>query len=81
MTELREKMENFFPGDKDLAVEMLVEIKNVGKSIESLDLMLSKKLDLDDRKYMVKSLITSYAEISASIEIPIYYKFPELKKF
>ncbi len=81
MSKLREKMENFFPGDKNLAVEMLVEIKNVGKSIESLDLMLSKKLDLDDRKYMVRSLITSYAEISASIETPIYYKFPELKKF
>lgn len=78
MSDIRKRMEEFFPGDKELAVEMLAEIQKIGKSVDSLDSMLRRDLDVDARKFFVKALITSYAEIAASIITPIHYKFPEL---
>jgi len=79
MPNLREKMETLFPGDKVLAAEMLAEIRKIGESTDAMHLMLNENIDLDKKEFMVKALIDSYLEISAWIETPIYYKFPELK--
>lgn len=79
MASLDEQMKNLFKGDKELAVCILNEIQTVKQSIEKIDTLLQKDLCLDDRKKMAKALITSYAEIAAEIQLPIFYKYPELR--
>ena len=79
MSDIKQQMKNYFEGDRELAKAMLSEVNIIKQSVDRLEKLLSEELEYDKRQRMFKVLAKSYAEISSEIEIPIYFKFNDLK--
>jgi hypothetical protein len=79
MSKIRKALADKFPGDKDLAIFYIEEIKKITQSVNVLDIHSKENFSIEDGKSIRIALAKAIAEIVSEIEIPIVSKFPDLK--
>jgi len=73
-------LESLFPGDEQLALSVLEEMKGVTAAVDSLSALVSKELPREQSVKLVKDIANSYGGFITSLVLPIYLKFPHLDK-
>lgn len=68
-----------FPGDEDLAQQVLTELSKIEKSINNISNMVESNIGKENAKYIKRSISNSYGELMTEVKMPIYTKFPNLK--
>lgn len=76
----QEVLDNLFPGDEKLAIDVLREIKEITLGYDSLSALITQELPKDKSGKFQKKLADSHGVLITSLILPIYLKFPHLDR-
>jgi hypothetical protein len=76
----QEALDNIFPGDEKLAIDVLKEIKEITRGFDSLSELITQELPRDKGGKFYKKVAESHGVLITSIILPIYLKFPHLDR-
>jgi len=67
-----------FPGDEELAIAILKEIKIATPYFDSLSALISDNLSREESMTLIRAVASSHGVLVEKIILPIYLKFPHL---